>query len=311
MAQQARAVRTRRTILEAAAAVFDELGYEGASTTEILARSGLTRGALYFHFPSKKAIADAVVDAQAEALVPPRNKVRLQATIDLSLAFALRLRTDVVLRAAVRLSVEQASYKTPTAAAYRGPADVILPLLTQAQERGELLATVDPEEITQLIVGAFIGIQLLSQVYEDRRDLPRRICTLWKYLLPSVAIPGLLPHLIAEPERAPFALAQVQAAAEAADAAEAAVDDAEAAVDDADLDLDDEELDADPEPAGPVTGAPDSAARTAGASPAGSGQDLGSARGAGGRSADKGPGAGPGRTVRLTRAGLAPGARQT
>jgi len=212
MAQQARAVRTRRTILEAAAAVFDELGYEGASTTEILARSGLTRGALYFHFPSKEAIADAVVDAQSEALVPPANKVKLQATIDLTMAFAERLRSDVVLRAAVRLSVEQASYKTPTATAYRGPADVIFGLLTHAQERGELLATVDPEEVTQLIVGAFTGIQLLSQVYEERRDLPRRVAVLWKYLLPSLAIPGLLPHLVADAERAPVALALLQAA---------------------------------------------------------------------------------------------------
>ncbi len=228
MAQQARAVRTRRTILEAAAAVFDELGYEGASTTEILARSGLTRGALYFHFPSKEAIADAVVDAQSEALVPPPNKVKLQATIDLTMAFAQRLRTDVVLRAAVRLSVEQASYKTPTASAYRGPADVILGLLTQAQAHGELLAPVDPEEVTQLIVGAFTGIQLLSQVYEERRDLPRRIAALWKYLLPSLAIPGLLPHLVADADRGPVALAMVQEATTAASAGE---DDADAETD--------------------------------------------------------------------------------
>jgi AcrR family transcriptional regulator len=216
MAQQARAVRTRRTILEAAASVFDEFGYEGASTTEILARSGLTRGALYFHFPSKKAIADAVVDAQIEALVPPENKVKLQATIDLSMAFAHLLRTDVVLRAAVRLSVEQASYKTPTAIAYQGPADVVLQLLSQAQERGELLATVDPPEVAQLVVGAFTGIQLLSQVNEDRRDLPLRIVTLWKYLLPSLAVPGLLPHLITDPRRGMIALAQLEAAAESA-----------------------------------------------------------------------------------------------
>ncbi|MDI5966174.1 ScbR family autoregulator-binding transcription factor [Streptantibioticus silvisoli] len=213
MAQQARAVRTRRAILEAAAAVFDECGYEGASTTEILTRSGLTRGALYFHFPSKEAIADAVIDAQAEALVPPPHKVKLQATIDLTMAFAERLRTDVVLRAAIRLSVEQASYRTPTAAAYRGPADVIVNLLTTARREGELLTTVDPEEVTQLIVGAFAGIQLLSQVYEERRDLPCRIAVLWKYLLPSLAVPGLLPHLRANPERGAVALATVTAAA--------------------------------------------------------------------------------------------------
>ncbi|WP_199239202.1 ScbR family autoregulator-binding transcription factor [Streptomyces sp. ICBB 8177] len=201
MARQARAVRTRRMILEAAAAVFDELGYEGASTTEILARSGLTRGALYFHFPSKEAIADAVVDLQNEALVPPENKVRLQSLIDVSLAFAERLRSDVVVRAAVRLSVEQVSYKA-SSAAYRGPADIIENLLLRARDEGELLSTVDPQEVTQLIQGAFIGTQLLSQVYDpDRLDLPERIATLWKYLLPSLAIPGLLPHLSADPGR--------------------------------------------------------------------------------------------------------------
>jgi AcrR family transcriptional regulator len=213
MAQQARAVRTRRAILEAAAAVFDELGYEGASTTEILSRSGLTRGALYFHFPSKEAIADAVVALQNEALVPPVNRVALQAVIDLTLAFAERLRTDVVLRAAVRLSVEKASYKTPEADAYLGPADVLLRMLNEARRNGELLVTADPEELTLLVLGSFTGIQILSQVREGRRDLPQRVAALWKYLLPAVAIPGLLPHLVADADRGPYALAQVEAAA--------------------------------------------------------------------------------------------------
>jgi AcrR family transcriptional regulator len=215
MAQQARAVRTRRAILEAAAAVFDELGYEGASTTEILARSGLTRGALYFHFPSKEAIADAVVDEQNEALAPPTNKVTLQAVIDLTLGFAERLRTDVVLRAAVRLTVEQASYKTPTAMAYLGPAEALREMLTRAQRDGELLATVDPDEVAQLLVGAFTGIQILSQVREGRRDLPHRIEVLWRYLLPSLAIPGLLPHLEFRAERGPRAMELVSEAAAA------------------------------------------------------------------------------------------------
>ncbi len=59
MVRQERAIRTRRAILEAAASLFDEHGYEGASTTDIIMRSGLTRGALYHHFPSKESIAVA------------------------------------------------------------------------------------------------------------------------------------------------------------------------------------------------------------------------------------------------------------
>ncbi|MGJ3560236.1 TetR family transcriptional regulator [Streptomyces sp. INA 01156] len=40
MARQERAIRTRRTILDAAAAVFDERGYTSATIGEILDRAG-------------------------------------------------------------------------------------------------------------------------------------------------------------------------------------------------------------------------------------------------------------------------------
>lgn len=64
MARQERAVRTRRAILEAAAAVFDERGYEAATIADILARAGVTKGALYFHFCSKQELAQGVLDEQ-------------------------------------------------------------------------------------------------------------------------------------------------------------------------------------------------------------------------------------------------------
>ncbi|MFD8655358.1 TetR family transcriptional regulator, partial [Streptomyces mirabilis] len=60
MVRQERAVRTRRLILDAAASVFDERGYEAATIGEVLARAGVTKGALYFHFPSKRALAEGV-----------------------------------------------------------------------------------------------------------------------------------------------------------------------------------------------------------------------------------------------------------
>lgn len=135
MGQQERGTRSRQTILEAAARVFDERGYDAASTNDILALSGLTRGALYHHFPSKEAIAAALVAAQSEALVVPPQDVQLQAAIDLTMEFARRLQSDPVLRASVRLTVEQTSFTAakpapvsalgrgdPRAAERRGPA---------------------------------------------------------------------------------------------------------------------------------------------------------------------------------------------
>ncbi|AEW99023.1 ScbR family autoregulator-binding transcription factor [Streptantibioticus cattleyicolor] len=200
MAQQERALRTRRLIVEAAGAVFDEMGFAAATTNEIIDRSGVTRGALYFHFPSKEAIADAVVAAQDEALVPPERELRLQAAIDLTMSFGDRLRHDPVLRGAVRLAVEQASYRKPDASPYVSSHAVVLRLLREAEHHGELLPGVDPEEVTALIVGAFTGIQVLSQAINNRADLLGRVTVLWRYLLPGLAVPALLPRLNTAPE---------------------------------------------------------------------------------------------------------------
>ncbi|MFG2480589.1 ScbR family autoregulator-binding transcription factor [Streptomyces fagopyri] len=195
MATQERGTRSRHSILESAARVFDERGYDAASTNDILARTGLTRGALYHHFPSKEAIAVALVTAHSEALVVPDRAVKLQAVIDLTLEFAQRLQHDPVLRASVRLAVEQTSFSRPPQTAYEQSGAAILALLRQAEEQGEILPGVDIQEATSTIVGAFTGLQLMSQVYSNRADLPERIGAFWRFMLPGLATPGLLGRL--------------------------------------------------------------------------------------------------------------------
>jgi AcrR family transcriptional regulator len=48
-------------ITEAAAAVIDEKGYEGATMAEIAARSGTKIGSLYRFFPNKESVADTIL----------------------------------------------------------------------------------------------------------------------------------------------------------------------------------------------------------------------------------------------------------
>ncbi len=55
-------VQTRSAILGAAFEEIYRLGFQAASLTDILARTGVTKGALYHHFPTKKALGLAVVD---------------------------------------------------------------------------------------------------------------------------------------------------------------------------------------------------------------------------------------------------------
>jgi AcrR family transcriptional regulator len=53
---------TRASILQTAAEVFAERGYAETTLSELIARSGLTKGAFYFHFTSKEQLALAVLE---------------------------------------------------------------------------------------------------------------------------------------------------------------------------------------------------------------------------------------------------------
>lgn len=69
--RKSNASRTRDTqnaLVKAARALFLENGFAQASTPEIVKKAGVTRGALYHHFPDKQALFAAVVEAEASAL---------------------------------------------------------------------------------------------------------------------------------------------------------------------------------------------------------------------------------------------------
>ncbi len=65
---QARAKETRGRILEAAAAVFDALGYEKTTTHAIAERAGVSVGSLYAYFKDKDALVTELFDEHAAEL---------------------------------------------------------------------------------------------------------------------------------------------------------------------------------------------------------------------------------------------------
>jgi AcrR family transcriptional regulator len=54
---------TRAALLETATAMFAERGFAGTSLDDIAVATQVTRGAVYHHFESKKAVFEAVFDA--------------------------------------------------------------------------------------------------------------------------------------------------------------------------------------------------------------------------------------------------------
>ncbi|MFF7136212.1 AcrR family transcriptional regulator [Streptomyces sp. SAI-126] len=210
MARQERAIRTRRTIVEAAGAVFDEHGYAASTIAMVLERADVTKGALYFHFPSKESLAQAVLDEQLSLGAVPPHPCKVQEIVDMTFVFGQRLRTNALLKGSVRLTVDQCA---PPGVDHTGPfrqwSEHLVAMLQEAREQGELLPTVKPRDTADLLVGAFAGVQLMSRALHGREDLGHRISVMWAHLLPSIAVPGLLIGLDSRPDRGARVLASV------------------------------------------------------------------------------------------------------
>ena len=69
MARQARSEATRQKIIAAAVELFSETGYADAGLGDIIEGAELTKGALYYHFDSKDALAAAVIEEGGAAVL--------------------------------------------------------------------------------------------------------------------------------------------------------------------------------------------------------------------------------------------------
>ena len=200
MARQERAVRTRRAVIQAAAQVFAERGYAAATIAEILERAGVTKGALYFHFDSKEALARGVIEAQISESHRVPRELKLQEWVDVGMTLAHRIPRDVVLLAGIRLSADLQSRRM-FGSAWPAWIELSVTLLAEAKERGEVLPHVVPVETAECFLAAWIGTQMLSEAASGWSDLSERISILFNHMLPAIATPAALIRLDASPDR--------------------------------------------------------------------------------------------------------------
>jgi AcrR family transcriptional regulator len=162
-------------LVKAAHDLFMERDYDRVSIGEILDRSGVSRGALYHHFPAKLDLFVAVFEASelriigliAARIVPAADPH--QALVDGARAYLRLCETDEELR---RIGLTQAravlGWAGWRAAASKLGVAMVLSLVGPAIEAGEL-PPLDPETAAQILLGTLIEAAMLIVVAEDRR----------------------------------------------------------------------------------------------------------------------------------------------
>lgn len=192
MPTQLRAHETRAAIITAAASLFRSRGYGGTSQENVAEAAGVTKGALYFHFKSKEHMAHAVIAAQHDAAMTLVDDVSidgitgLPALLEMTYRFAYLLRTDPIVQAGIRLTMESSNLSSPVVEPYRDwikAADAQLRIAAQA---GDVPDSTDIVAASRFIIPAFTGVQLVSEVREGRSDLYQRVEEMWMLLLPTL-----------------------------------------------------------------------------------------------------------------------------
>jgi AcrR family transcriptional regulator len=170
----------REALITAAHELFMERDYDQVSTEEILARSRVSRGALYHHFPTKLDLFRAVYMASERRAIEriatqvPPDLTPFEAILALARGYLRAVESDEELR---RIGLVQSravlGWEGWRAAAAELGLGVALVGVSAAIEAGELPAH-DPETTAVVLLGAIIDAAMLIVVAEDRAPARRR-----------------------------------------------------------------------------------------------------------------------------------------
>jgi AcrR family transcriptional regulator len=178
---QPRARATRLAILTAAAERFARHGYHATSLDSVLADSGGTKGALYFHFASKEALARAVIAEMVQRWGDLRGQVSERGLDPLSTLVTLideviiRLIDNPFARGGTRLLGELPIPQQDAPGHYDFGERDVSELLTQAAQAGLLREGIEPAVLARQIVALIAGHRQICDAPGNRQQLWERV----------------------------------------------------------------------------------------------------------------------------------------
>ena len=196
--------QTRDAILEAAFWEIYRHGFQAASLSNILAKTKLTKGALYHHFPAKQDLGLAVVDEVIhqrlekwlfqtlreadDPIAVLREVIRNRAKLSTPEMIALGCPLNNLMQEMSPLNEE---FKVHLSAVLKTWQDTLLSAFKRAQKAGHLRKDVDCRAAALFTVSAFEGCVSVSKNLQSPKEL--RLCL--------EQLDGYLENLLVKPKR--------------------------------------------------------------------------------------------------------------
>ena len=189
---------TRKRIVEAAAPIFNQHGYEGSSLNALMAATGLKKGGIYRHFASKEELAAEAFDYSWEAAWKARllhvdEKANGIDKLKQLIANFIERRSPVpggcpVLNTAVDADDGNPILRSRVAKALRSWVSRLEAHLEEAQQQRDAKPDVDPKDVATLIVASLEGALMISRIQRSDEALRRVQSHLNEYLDKEVAV---------------------------------------------------------------------------------------------------------------------------
>jgi TetR/AcrR family transcriptional repressor of nem operon len=189
--------QTRRDIVEKAAPLFNQKGFEGTSLADLMRATGLQKGGIYRHFSGKKELAAEAFDYAWEKAVHgrldgvadvPDCVDRLKKTID----NFLERRAGLVpggcplMNTAVEADDGDPLLRARARKALQGWTERLSRITKEGIKKHQIDRSVTPRQLSQLIIGSLEGALLISRLQSDEEPLRAIRQHLNEYLEQSV-----------------------------------------------------------------------------------------------------------------------------
>ena len=178
--------------MTSAVELFNEIGYPATGLGDIIGRAEMTKGALYYHFDSKEALATAIIEEGSSNLFAAFSRIRdssapaLERIIHGLFVVADLLSTDMVARSGTQLLRAFGEFNDVAARTYAAWLDEMVARVAEAIDEGDLRPDLDPHAVGETVVGAMLGAELLSSATSAGTDVLQRLARMWQVLLPAI-----------------------------------------------------------------------------------------------------------------------------